>query len=136
MPAVSVALDWTPNTNHAGKRRQFIAFTLHVGRRLLQSEITSNQHAILSTGFYVALAQGMYKSANLTVEFFNPAQDAYKATPASRVASGQATFAVTPSETVVSYNSQPPSATKPRLTVGSHAVFDVNTATVGSDLGI
>lgn len=83
MTAVTVALDWTPNTNHAG--------------------------------FYVALNRGYYKAANLNVTFLNPAQDAYKVTPASRVANGQATFAVAPSETVVSYNCQPKSSAKPQL---------------------
>ncbi|KAA6428902.1 MAG: hypothetical protein FRX49_01012 [Trebouxia sp. A1-2] len=83
MTAVTVALDWTPNTNHAG--------------------------------FYVALNRGYYKAANLNVIFLNPAQDAYKSTPASRVANGQATFAVAPSETVVSYNCQPKSSAKPHL---------------------
>ncbi len=72
-----------------------------------------------SAGFYIALAQGYYKEANLTVTLLNPAQDAYRSTPASRVASGQATFAVAPSETVVSYNSQPGSSSKPRLQVYS-----------------
>lgn len=75
------------------------------------------QLVISPAGFYVALAQGLYRAADITVDFLSPAQDAYKATPASRVASGQALLAVTPSETVISYNSQPASSTKPRLTV-------------------
>ena len=65
----------------------------------------------------MAMALGYYKTANLTVNMLNPAHDSYKSTPASRVASGQATFAVAPSESVVSYNSQPESSTKPRLQV-------------------
>lgn len=131
MAAVSVALDWTPNTNHAGKQRKDNART---DCRLLISDCPSKQHAFFSAGFYVALAQGLYKSANLTVDFLNPVHDNYKATPASRVASGQATFAVTPSETVVSYNSQPPSSTKPRLTVRGHAVIGMNVTTVSFDV--
>ena len=77
---------------------------------------TSNFDAF-PAGFYVALAQGYYTAADLSVNLLDPAQDAYKSTPASRVASGQATFAVAPSETVVSYNSQPRSSAKPRLQV-------------------
>ena len=68
-------------------------------------------------GLYVAQAQGYYSAAGLTVNFLDPSEDAYKATPASRVASGQATFAVAPSETVVSYNCQPATSTKPQLQV-------------------
>lgn len=71
-------------------------------------------------GFYVALAQGLYRASNITVDFLSPAQDAYKNTPASRVASGQALLAVAPSETVISYNSQSSTSTKPRLTVLDH----------------
>ena len=77
------------------------------------------QLVIFPAGFYVALAQGLYRAANITVDFLSPAQDAYKATPASRVASGQALLAITPSETVISYNSQSASATKPKITVTS-----------------
>lgn len=73
--------------------------------------------AIISAGFYVALAQGFYRASNITVDFLTPVQDAYKNTPASRVASGQALLAVAPSETVISYNSQSTTSTKPRLTV-------------------
>jgi len=70
-----------------------------------------------TAGFYIALNRGYYKAANLNVTFLNPAQGAYKSTPASRVANGQATFAVAPSETVVSYNCQPKSSAKPQLQV-------------------
>ena len=62
---LKVALDWTPNTNHAG--------------------------------FYVSKAQGLYAAAGLDVSFISPHADGYGATPASRVESGEAMFAVTPS---------------------------------------
>jgi ABC-type nitrate/sulfonate/bicarbonate transport system substrate-binding protein len=80
---VTVALDWTPNTNHIG--------------------------------FYVAKARGWYTDAGLDVTLLSPHHDDYKATPASRVAHGTATFAVTPSETVVSSHTQPPGLGKPAL---------------------
>lgn len=83
----------------------------------MSSGSKNKQPVIFHAGFYVALAQGLYRAADITVDFLSPAQDAYKATPASRVASGQALFAVTPSETVISYNSQSAASTKPRLTV-------------------
>ena len=69
------------------------------------------------TGLYIALAQGLYDQAGLAVEIVTPKQDAYKKTPASRVADGQAMFAVAPSETVISYNCQPTSSFKPKLKV-------------------
>lgn len=116
---VTVALDWTPNTNHAGRRRIFplAALEFALSQRNMSDRARSHR-VIASTGFYVALAQGLYRAANMTVKFLSPAQDAYKATPASRVASGQALLAVSPSETVISSNSQSASSTKPRLTVG------------------
>jgi len=77
MRAVTVALDWTPNTNHAG--------------------------------FYVAKARGAYAEAGLEVRLLSPHLDGYKRTPASRVNDGSATFAVTPTETVVSSHTLPPS---------------------------
>ena len=85
MAPLTVALDWTPNTNHIG--------------------------------FYVAKAKGWYSDAGLEVTLTSPHHDAYKTTPAARVADGSATFAVTPTESVVSSHTLPPSqaGTKPRL---------------------
>ena len=85
MAPITVALDWTPNTNHIG--------------------------------FYVAKAKGWYAEAGLEVTLLSPHHDGYKTTPAARVADGSATFAVTPTETVVSSHTLPPSqaGTKPRL---------------------
>jgi NitT/TauT family transport system substrate-binding protein len=67
----TVALDWTPNTNHAG--------------------------------FYLAEERGLYDDAGLDVTFASPAADGYERTPAKKVAAGEATFGVAPSESVVSY---------------------------------
>lgn len=117
--AITVALDWTPNTNHAGRCRVCTVVSLeYASLHRNMSDRARSDRVTASPGFYVALAQGLYRAANLSVKFLSPVQDAYKATPASRVASGQALLAVSPSETVVSYNSQPASSTKPRLTVG------------------
>lgn len=69
---ITVALDWTPNTNHEG--------------------------------FFVALADGLYKDAGLEVVLRPPADAACNGlTPGRQVAAGIATFAVSPSETAVSF---------------------------------
>ena len=82
MAPITVALDWTPNTNHIG--------------------------------FYVAKSRGWYADAGLDVTLLSPHHDGYKATPASRVADGSATFAVTPTESVVSSHTLPPSQARAR----------------------
>ena len=68
---LTVALDWTPNTNHAG--------------------------------FYLARERGLYDDAGVDVAFTSPAADSYERTPAKKVAAGEATFGIAPSESVVSY---------------------------------
>jgi NMT1/THI5 like len=70
MESVTVALDWTPNTNH--------------------------------TGFYVAKSKGWYEEKGLDVQFISPHLDGYHTTPASRVHDRSATFALGPSESVIS----------------------------------
>ena len=55
------------------------------------------------TGFYVALAKGDYERVGLDVELISPDQDNYQTMPARRVAQGNAELAITPSESVVSY---------------------------------
>ncbi len=55
------------------------------------------------TGFYVALARGLYKKAGLAVEIIIPEEDNYQLTPAKRVATGQAELAITPSESIISF---------------------------------
>ena len=57
------------------------------------------------TGFYVAAADGLYAKAGLDVELRSPDADpAQKLTPARQVAAGQAQFAVTPSESAISFS--------------------------------
>ena len=55
------------------------------------------------TGFYVALAKGLYKQTGLDVQIILPDEDSYELTPAKRVALGQADLAITPSESVISF---------------------------------
>ena len=55
------------------------------------------------TGFYVAEATGAYEQAGLDIEFILPDADNYELTPAKRVARGEADLAITPSESVYSY---------------------------------
>ena len=55
------------------------------------------------TGFYVALAQGLYEQTGLTVDITTPDQDHYQTTPAKRVAQGQADLAISPSESILSF---------------------------------
>jgi hypothetical protein len=57
---ISLALDWTPNTNHSG--------------------------------FFVANARGLYKTAGIEVEFLSPLDNNYEQTPRMRVESGDAHF--------------------------------------------
>ena len=59
------------------------------------------------TGFYVAAAEGHYAEAGLDVSIRSPAADDYETTPAKRVATGEATLAIAPSESVISYRTHP-----------------------------
>jgi NitT/TauT family transport system substrate-binding protein len=59
------------------------------------------------TGFYVAKAGGYYDDAGLDVTFRSPAVDDYESTPAKRVATGESTLAIAPSESAVSYHTHP-----------------------------
>lgn len=56
------------------------------------------------TGFYVAQAQGLYEQAGLRVRIASADEDNYAATPAKKVAIKAATFAIAPSESVISFN--------------------------------
>ncbi len=58
------------------------------------------------TGFYVALAKGTYEKAGLDVQIISPDIDDYQLTPAKRVASGQAELAITPSESIISFQTK------------------------------
>ena len=57
------------------------------------------------TGFYVALAKGAYKDAGLDVQIISPDEENYQTMPARRVAQSDAHLAITPSESVISYQS-------------------------------
>eukprot|EP00898_Chlorokybus_atmophyticus_P007203 jgi/Chlat1/7484/Chrsp60S06994 len=94
---VTVALDWTPNTNH--------------------------------TGFFVAQAKGLYEREGLRVQLISPHEDEYKATPASRVDTGQAHFAISPSETVISYRTQPKDSSKSPL-IAVAAILQTDTSAI------
>jgi len=56
------------------------------------------------TGFYVAQAQGLYERAGLSVRIVSADEDDYATTPAKKVATGAATFAISPSESVISFH--------------------------------
>ena len=55
------------------------------------------------TGFYVALAKGSYERAGLDVQLISPEVDNYQKAPARRLAQGEAELAITPSESIISY---------------------------------
>ena len=55
------------------------------------------------TGFYVALAKGDYERAGLDVQLISPDEENYQKMPARRVAQQDANLAITPSESVISY---------------------------------
>ena len=71
------------------------------------------------TGFYIAKANGLYREAGLDVKLISPHIDEYKMTPATRVATKTAHFAVCPTESVISYHTHPGS--KPEVS------FDITT---------
>ena len=53
-------------------------------------------------GFYIARAKGYYSDSNLSIELISPHIDGYKQTPGSRAISGNAEFAMGPTETAIS----------------------------------
>lgn len=57
-------------------------------------------------GFLVASEKGYYKDAGLDVTITSPADDNYAVTPAKKVESGKADFALCPMESVVSYRTK------------------------------
>jgi NitT/TauT family transport system substrate-binding protein len=59
------------------------------------------------TGIYVARAKGYYDDANVDLSIHSPAEDDYETTPAKRVATGEATVAIAPSESAISYHTHP-----------------------------
>lgn len=65
------------------------------------------------TGFFVAQSKKCYEEEGLKVSFVSPGSSEYKP-PAKRVRDGSATFAVAPSETVISSHTQ---TSEPQLQV-------------------
>jgi NitT/TauT family transport system substrate-binding protein len=59
------------------------------------------------TGIYVARAKGYYDEADIDLTIHSPADDDYETTPAKQVAQGEATVAITPSESAISYHTHP-----------------------------
>ncbi len=59
------------------------------------------------TGLYVAQAEGYYEERGLSVTLRSPAEDGYETTPAKRVATGESTLAIAPSESAISYHTHP-----------------------------
>ena len=59
------------------------------------------------TGIYVAQAEGYYEEAGVDVSVRSPAVDEYETTPAKQVATGEATVAIAPSESAISYHTHP-----------------------------
>jgi len=59
------------------------------------------------TGFYVAQSEGYYTDRGLDVAIHSPADDDYETTPAKQVATGEATVAIAPSESAISYQTHP-----------------------------
>lgn len=60
------------------------------------------------TGFYVALAHGLYQKAGITVDILLPDVDKYQATPARRLAKGEVDVAIVPSESIISFHTTTP----------------------------
>lgn len=78
------------------------------------------------TGFYIAKAKGWFAEHGLDVQLISPHVDDYKTTPLQRVMDGRATFAICPSESVISAHTHPDGRPKARwgaagTTVSSHA---------------
>jgi len=59
------------------------------------------------SGIYVARAEGYYDDADVDVRIRSPAEDGYEQTPAKRVATGESTVAIAPSESAISYHTHP-----------------------------
>lgn len=86
--------------------------------------------AATHAGFFVAKQMGWYKEAGLDVSFISPHTDGYKTTPGSRLADGSATFAITPSETVISYATFPVSEARPKIKAVAALLQDSTSAIV------
>lgn len=58
------------------------------------------------TGFFVAKELGFYAEQGLQVDLLTPAEDDYATTPAKKLESGSADFAIAPFESVISLNNK------------------------------
>ncbi len=58
------------------------------------------------TGFFVAQELGFYAEQGLQIELLTPAEDDYATTPAKKLESGLADFAIAPFESVISLNNK------------------------------
>nr|WP_299342748.1 ABC transporter substrate-binding protein [Allomuricauda sp.] len=57
-------------------------------------------------GFFVANELGFYREAGIRVELLNPAEDNYTTTPAKKVELGKADMALSPFESIISYQTK------------------------------
>jgi ABC-type nitrate/sulfonate/bicarbonate transport system substrate-binding protein len=57
-------------------------------------------------GFFVAQEKGFYAAAGLSVEIADPSNDDYAVTPAKKVETGKADFALCPVESIISYRTK------------------------------
>ena len=99
---LKLALDWTPNTLHAG--------------------------------ILIAEAQGYYKDDGLDLEIINPADDNYKVTPAKKLSQKQVHLAITPSESVISFNMRKDPT--PLLAIAANLQKDTSAIVALKDSGI
>ncbi|RYE28401.1 MAG: ABC transporter substrate-binding protein, partial [Sphingobacteriaceae bacterium] len=58
------------------------------------------------TGFFIAKDLGFYAEQGLQVDLLTPADDDYAVTPAKKLESGLADFAIAPFESVISLNNK------------------------------
>lgn len=57
-------------------------------------------------GFFVAREKGFYKDSDIVLEIIDPDSDNYALTPAKKVENGEADFALTPTESLISYRTK------------------------------
>ena len=99
---LKLALDWTPNTLHAG--------------------------------ILIAEAQGYYQDDGLNLEIINPADDNYAVTPAKKLSQKQVHLAITPSESVISFNMRKDPT--PLLAIAANLQKDTSAIVALKDSGI
>ena len=120
MPAIRLALDWTPNTNHTGfyvAKAKGKNRAPHARHQMHVAYPRSGDDTPHCPTHRVYTCAGWYSDRGLDVTFLSPHSDGYKTTPAQRLSSGEADLAVTPTETIISSATQPAHSDKPRLKV-------------------